>query len=191
MAEKDHIEKEETIDKQGASGESQEVDEKRTEETKEEHVVEAELTEEEKLKGENEALKDKYLRLYSEFENYRRRTAKERLELVKTASEGVIMDLVPVVDDFERALNVEDTNVESLREGNLLIYNKFYNVLESKGLKSMGELIGTTFDPETQEAISMVPAPSEEMKGKVIDVVQKGYLLGDRVIRYAKVVIGA
>jgi len=88
-------------------------------------------------------------------------------------------------------LNVEDTNVESMREGNLLIYNKFYNVLESKGLKSMGELIGTPFDPETQEAISMVPAPSEEMKGKVIDVVQKGYLLGDRVIRYAKVVIGA
>lgn len=191
MAEKDHIEKEETIDKNDPTESSGEADENTTEEMREESTVEVELTENEKLKAENAELKDKYLRLYSEFENYRRRTAKERLELIKTASEDVIMDLVSVVDDFERALNVEDTNVGSIREGNLLIYNKLYTVLESKGLKSMGELIGTPFDAETQEAITMVPAPSEEMKGKVIDVIQKGYLLGNKVIRYAKVVIGA
>jgi len=191
MAEKDHIEKEETIDKNDPVENSVEVDENKIETLGEESTAEVELTENEKLKKENAELKDKYLRLYSEFENYRRRTAKERLELIKTASEDVITDLVSVVDDFERSLNVEGGDVESIREGNLLIYNKLYNALESKGLKSMGELIGTPFDAETQEAITMAPAPSEEMKGKVIDVIQKGYLLGDKVIRYAKVVIGA
>src|SRR5690554_6233240 len=191
MAEKDHIEKEETIDKNDPVENSVEVDENKIETLGEESTAEVELTENEKLKKENAELKDKYLRLYSEFENYRRRTAKERLELIKTASEDVITDLVSVVDDFERSLNVEGGDVESIREGNLLIYNKWYNAIESKGLKSMGELIGTPFDAETQEAITMAPAPSEEMKGKVIDVIQKGYLLGDKVIKYAKVVIGA
>src|SRR5690606_8177487 len=126
-----------------------------------------------------------------EFENYRRRTSKERLDLIKSASEVVITDLIPVVDDFERALKSQETNLESLREGNELIYSKLYKVLESRGLKSMGDLVGTDFDAETQEAITMIPAPSEEMKGKIIEVVEKGYTLGDKVIRYAKVVIGS
>lgn len=146
---------------------------------------------EDKLREENQELKDKYLRLYSEFENYRRRTAKERLDLIKSASEVLMTDLIPVVDDFERAIKTGESDPASLLEGNQLIYNKFLKVLESKGLKSMGDLVGAEFDAETQEAISMVPAPSEEMKGKVIEVVEKGYTLADRVIRYAKVVIGS
>lgn len=151
-----------------------------------------ELSVEDKLKAENQELKDKYLRLYSEFENYRKRTAKERLDLIKTASEDVIMDLIAVLDDFERAMKTEEVeDLESVKEGTLLIYNKFFKILENKGLKSMGELVGEAFDAETQEAITMVPAPSEELKGKVVDVVEKGYTLGDKVIRYAKVVIGS
>lgn len=156
-----------------------------------EEETETELSVEEKLKAENLELKDKYLRLYSEFENYRRRTAKERMELIRTASEGVITDLLPVVDDMERALAIENLEVEGLMEGNHLIYNKLCKTLESKGLKPMGDLAGTAFDAETQEAITMVPAPSEEMKGKIIDVVEKGYTLGDKVVRFAKVVIGS
>lgn len=188
MVEKDNLEKKEAT-KENLSEES--VEPQEGEQHVEEPAKKAELSEEDKLKAENQELKEKYLRLYSEFENYRRRTAKERLDLIKTASEDVLVDLIPIVDDFERSLKTEEKETQSLIEGNQLIYNKLLKVLENKGLKPMEELIGTAFDAETQEAITMAPAPSEDMKGKIIDVVENGYTLGDKVARYAKVVIGS
>lgn len=147
---------------------------------------------EEKLATEVAELKDKYLRLYSDFENFRKRSSKERLDLITTASEEVLRDLIPVVDDFERAIRVSEAQQGGENnEGNLLIFHKLLRILESKGLKPMVNLIGKPFDADTQEAITQVPAPNEELKGKVIDVVEKGYTLGDKVVRYAKVVIGA
>jgi molecular chaperone GrpE len=148
---------------------------------------------EQKMQQEINDLKDKYLRLYSEFENFRRRTAKERIDLIKTASEDVIKEIIPVVDDFERAFKASEYEADGtkVREGNHLVFHKLVRILESKGLKAMDGLIGKTFDPETQEAITQIPSPSEDMKGKVIDVVEKGYTLGEKVVRYAKVVTGA
>lgn len=144
-----------------------------------------------KLTAENKELKEKYLRLYSEFENYRRRTAKERLDLIKTASEDVIVEMLPVLDDFERALKAESAGInESSNEGIRLIYQKLLKSLGSKGLKPMEELTGASFDADLHEAITQIPAPSEELKGKIVDVVEKGYFLGEKVVRYAKVVIG-
>ncbi len=150
-------------------------------------------SEENKLEYEVADLKDKYLRLYSDFENYRKRTAKERLDLISTASEEVIKDMIPVVDDFERAFKASENEVDGskVREGNLLIFQKLVKILGSKGLKPMEDLIGKPFDPETQEAITQIPALSKELKGKVVDVIEKGYVLGDKVVRYAKVVTGA
>lgn len=151
------------------------------------------LSQEEKLQREVAELKDKYVRLYSEFENYRRRTSKERLDLIKTASQDLMIEIIPVIDDFERAFKASENeeNPVKVRDGNHLVFNKFVKILENKGLKPMDDLIGKTFDPDTQEAITQIPSPKEDMKGKVIDVVERGYTLGDKVIRYAKVVIGA
>lgn len=153
----------------------------------------AEENKEAKLEAEVAELKEKYLRLYSDFENFRKRTSKERIELITTASEDVLRDLLPVVDDFERAFKASQTEVDAakIREGNQLIFYKLVRILESKGLKVMGDLIGKPFDADTQEAITQIPAPSEDLKGAVIDVVEKGYTLGDKVVRYAKVVTGA
>ncbi|MBW3468781.1 nucleotide exchange factor GrpE [Arthrospiribacter ruber] len=153
----------------------------------------SEISLEEKLQQEVQELKDKYLRLYSEFDNYRRRTSKEKLDLIKTASEDLVKEILPVIDDFERAFKAseQEEDTQKVREGNQLVFQKLLKVLESKGVKSMDDLIGNTFDPETQEAITQIPAPSEDLKGKVIDVVEKGYTLGDKVVRYAKVVTGA
>lgn len=152
-----------------------------------------EESQESKLQTEVAELKEKYLRLYSDFENFRKRTSKERIELISTASEDVLRDLIPVVDDFERAFKASEaeTDLVKIREGNQLIFQKLVRILEAKGLKVMGELVGNSFNPDTQEAITQIPAPSEELKGKVIDVVEKGYTLGDKVVRYAKVVTGA
>jgi molecular chaperone GrpE len=138
-------------------------------------------------------LKNKYLRLYSDFENYRKRTSKERLDLITTASEDVLKDLIPVVDDFERSLKASESETDStkVREGNLLIFQKLVRILTSKGLMPMEDLVGKSFDADTQEAITQIPAPSEKLKGKVVDVVEKGYKLGDKVVRFAKVVTGA
>lgn len=146
-----------------------------------------------KLEAEVADLKDKYLRLYSDFENFRKRTAKERIDLIKTASEEVLKELIPVVDDFERAFKASEGELDpvKIREGNQLIFHKLVRVLESKGLKVMEDLTGKPFNPDTQEAITQIPSPSEEMKGMVIDVVEKGYTLGEKVVRYAKVVTGA
>lgn len=137
------------------------------------------------------AIEDKYLRLYAEFDNFRRRTAAERIELFKTANQEVLVALLPVLDDFERAMksiqNAADVN--AVKEGVELVSNKLRSILVQKGLKPM-DAIGKEFDSEYHEAITKIPAPSEELKGKVVDEVEKGYFLNDKVIRFAKVVIG-
>ena len=136
-------------------------------------------------------LNEKYLRLYSDFENFRKRTAREKIELIDSASRNVILDILPVIDDFERAIesnkNIEDP--ETLREGFLHIYNKLQSILEKEGVKPM-RTIGEPFDMEFQEAVARIPAPEEKLKGKVIDETEKGYFLNDKVLRYAKVVVG-
>lgn len=178
---------------------SEEVNEDNRTEEEKEAAAEAEAKDEElsdfeKLEIELAESKDKFLRLYSEFENFRRRNAKERLELVKTASEELISDLLPVIDDFERAEKAFEEHAQkeddSLQEGFLLIKNKFERTLTNKGLKAMDSEAGIEFDSDIHEAITKIPAPDEKLKGKVVDVVEKGYLLNDKVIRFAKVVIG-
>jgi len=139
-----------------------------------------------------EELNDKYLRLFSEFDNFRKRTQKEKLELFKTASEDVVVALLPVLDDFERALKQnEDEDMDiNHKEGIELIYNKLKKTLEQKGLECL-ESQGKEFDTDFHEAITNIPAPTPDMKGKVVDVVEKGYKLNDKVIRFAKVVVGS
>lgn len=136
-------------------------------------------------------MNDKYLRLYSEFENFRKRTAKERIELISSAGGGVIKSILPVIDDFDRAIkaNSESEDKTVLKEGFELIRQKMINILTQEGLKPM-EAINTTFDTDLHEAITQIPAPSDDMKGKVVDVVEKGYYLNEKVLRFAKVVIG-
>jgi len=134
--------------------------------------------------------RDKYLRLYSEFENFRRRTTKERLEWMQNASKDLMVELLPIVDDMERALkSMQQAGDTNASEGMELIYKKFYGTLEKKGLKPMNAQ-GEVFDAEIHEAVTQFDAPSEDMKGKVIDELEKGYFLNDKVIRYAKVVVG-
>lgn len=136
-------------------------------------------------------LNDKYLRLYSEFDNYRKRTLKERSELIKTAAEEVLKAVLPVIDDLDRAVkaneSVEDAAV--IKEGMGLIAHKLKNITQQKGLQSF-ESKGLAFDPDVMEAITHIPAPTDEEKGKVVDEIEKGYKLGDKVIRFAKVVVG-
>lgn len=136
-------------------------------------------------------LNDKYLRLYSEFDNYRKRTSKERLELFKTAGQDILTDLLPVLDDFDRAMQNMDSSddAEAIQTGINLIYSKFKSILENKGLKHF-KSIETEFDPEVHEAITKIPAPNKKLKGKVVDEIEKGYMLNDKVIRFAKVVVG-
>lgn len=164
---------------------------------KEEEVKGEELIVEEQdpmaeLQQQYNELNDKYLRLYSEFENFRRRTAKERLDLMKSAGEDVCKLLLPIIDDFERArANMEKaSDVPSVKEGVELIYHKLVKELTNKGLKPM-EAKGQVFDSEFHEAITQIPAPSDDMKGKVVDEIEKGYFLNDKVIRFAKVVVGS
>ena len=135
---------------------------------------------------------DKYLRLYSEFENYRKRTAKEKLELIGTASEGIMKDLLPIIDDFERAINSNEDSEDltSIKEGVKLVSQKFKSILTQKGLKDIEVEQGSEFDVDFHEAITKIPAPSEDLKGKIVDVVEKGYMLQEKVIRFPKVVIG-
>ncbi len=143
-----------------------------------------------RLKEELEGAKDKYLRLYSEFENFRKRTAKEKLELIQSANEQLLQTLLPVADDFERAGNsFKDKNEKDL-EGFFLIHSKFKKVLELYGVKTMDIGKGSDFNADLHEAITQVAAPEPFLKGKIIDVVEKGYVLNDKVIRYAKVVVG-
>jgi len=141
--------------------------------------------------SEYQELKDKYLRLVAEFDNYRKRTLKEKVDLLGTASRDVITALLPVLDDFDRAKKSADAegSKEVFSEGVQLVYHKLYKILEGQGLKPM-ESDGVSFDPDQHEAITEIPAPTSEMKGKVVDTIEKGYLLKDRIIRYAKVVVG-
>ena len=143
------------------------------------------------LKQENGELKDKYLRLFAEFDNYKKRTVREKLDLMRNAAQDTLSELLPVLDDFDRAkLNAEDTKSdESLSEGILMVYNKLYSTLNGFGLKAM-ESTNEVFDPELHMALTEIPAASEEMKGKVVDTIDKGYYLNDKIIRHAKVVVG-
>lgn len=135
-------------------------------------------------------LNDKYVRLYSEYDNYRKRTANEKIELIKTAAEGTISAMLPVLDDFERALpTMEKSEDKNNYEGALLIYNKLKKTLEQKGLEEINAS-GTDFNTDEHEALTQIPAPDESMKGKVMDVIQKGYKLNGKVIRFARVVVG-
>jgi molecular chaperone GrpE len=136
-------------------------------------------------------LQDKYMRLMAEFDNYRKRTLKERMELLKTAGEDILVNILPIVDDFERGLQAMERteDVEALKQGVSLIYNKFRDFLNQRGVKEI-DAVNQDFNVDLHEAITKIPAPEENLKGKVIDVVSKGYVMNEKVIRFAKVVIG-
>jgi molecular chaperone GrpE len=154
-------------------------------------VMTEELTAEQKLTAELASERDKFLRLFAEFENYKRRTAKERLDLFKTANQEVLVAMLPILDDFDRAMaEIGKSGDESLLKGVALIHEKFKNTLTGKGLETVSINPGDAFDADFAEAITQIPAPSEDMKGKIIDVVEKGYKLGDKIIRFPKVVTG-
>lgn len=145
----------------------------------------------EKLEAEKKDLNDKYLRLFSDFDNYRKRTSKEKIESFKTAGVGVIKELLTVIDDFDRAIenNKVAEDIDAVKEGFGLIHNKFTSILKAKGLTEVAAK-GETFDVDKHEAITQIPAPSEDLKGKVVDVIEKGYALNDSVIRFPKVIVG-
>ena len=145
----------------------------------------------EKIQAELEEQKDKYIRLFAEFDNYKRRSAKERIELIQTAGKEVITSLLDVLDDSERAEKQLQTSndLEQIKKGIELVFGKLRSTLQAKGLKAM-ESINTDFDVEKHEAITEIPAPTEKLKDKVVDEVQKGYYLNDKIIRFAKVVVG-
>jgi len=151
-----------------------------------------ELSAEDKLKQEVAELNDKYLRLFAEFDNFKRRTQKERVELLQTAGKDVVVSLLPVLDDFERAIKATEntTEVAPVREGIVLVQTKLKSILNQKGLKEI-ESINTEFNTDLHEAITQIPSPTDEQKGKVIDELEKGYTLNDKVVRFAKVVVGA
>ncbi len=179
---KDQVE--ETID--------QAIEDIEDEETPENDQSEKEpVSEDEALKEELQKEKDKFLRLFAEFENYKRRTSKERLELFKTANQEVMTALLPVLDDFDRALKeIQKTEDKNLLKGVELIHTKFRETLKNKGLEPVAVEEGDAFDPDKHEAITQIPAPNDELKGKIVDVVEPGYKLGERIIRYPKVVTG-
>ena len=154
-------------------------------------VVEDELSVEEQLTQDLAKEKDKYLRLFAEFENYKRRTSKERIELFKTANQEVLLAMLPVLDDFDRAIvEINKSDDELLTKGVELIHEKLKSTLVSKGLEQVEVKAGDAFDADFAEAITQIPAPSDKLKGKIVDVLEKGYKLGDKIIRFPKVVIG-
>lgn len=156
-----------------------------------ENTETAELSELAKVQAELAELNDKYIRMYSEFDNYKRRTARERIDLLQSASRDLVVALLPVVDDFERAEKAFDVSqdLEALKEGVKLVHHKLKSILAQNGLVPM-ESIGKEFNVDFHEAITNIPAPTKDLKGKVVDEVEKGYLLKDKVIRFAKVVVG-
>ncbi|WP_372769747.1 nucleotide exchange factor GrpE [Lutibacter sp.] len=175
---------------------SKKKDSKESEEIRDKNINEQEtqaVSVEEQLKNELNQEKDKFLRLFAEFENYKKRTARERIELFKTANEDLMTVLLPILDDFDRALNeikkAKDEDDELLK-GVELINNKLRNSLAQKGLNVINVEAGDVFDVELHEAITQIPAPSDDLKGKIIDVLEQGYKLGEKVIRYPRVVIG-
>lgn len=167
---------------------TEEIKEQKKEKTHKKSKIEEQL---EKSETEIIELKDKHVRLQAEFDNYRKRTLKERMELLKTANEGLLVSILPVIDDFDRAMQTLDQTQEEshVKDGVKLIYNKFQEFLKQNGVKEI-EAKEKEFDTDLHEAITKIPAPSEELKGKIVDVVQKGYCLNDKVIRFSKVVIG-
>ncbi|MGC1514881.1 MAG: nucleotide exchange factor GrpE [Maribacter sp.] len=167
------------------------LNENRKEQELDNEMQEEELTEEQELRNELAKEKDKFLRLFAEFENYKRRTSKERIELFKTAGQEVIVSLLPVMDDFERAMKeLAKSEDKEVFKGIELINVKLRETLKSKGLQEVEVKTGDVFDAEIHEAITQIPAPEKKMKGKVIDVIEKGFSLGDRIIRHPKVVVG-
>lgn len=171
--------------------------EKAEEKDEERAGTEAEIA---RLQAEVAEQKDKYLRLYSEFENYRRRTAKERAGLIQTAGKDIMLEILPILDDFARAEKSFpeekegkelDPMIVAIRDSVKLIHHKLRRAMEQKGLKPMESSVGQPFDADIHEAITQIPAPSEEMKGKVVDEIERGYYLGDKILRFAKVVVGA
>ncbi len=152
-----------------------------------------ELSAEEQLKAQVEELNDKYIRLLAEFDNFKRRTAKERIELFKVANQETLKAMIVVLDDFDRAQKSMDSasDIDALKEGLKLVHHKLKSTLQAQGLAEMENSIGKVFDTDQHEAVTNIPAPNEEMKGKVVDELEKGYLLNDKVIRFAKVVVGA
>ena len=179
------------IEEDGAITSDEEVLEVEVEELPvldEKQLLEAKMAE---LESANKEMNDKYLRLSAEFDNYRKRTLRERMELTKTAAESVMLSILPVTDDFERAMHSieQGMDFEATKEGILLIYNKFKEFNKQNGITEI-EAVGKSFDTDLHEALTKIPAPSEELKGKIIDVIQKGYYLNDKVIRFAKVVVG-
>ncbi len=154
-------------------------------------VQQPELTVEEQLTEDLAKEKDKHLRLFAEFENYKRRTAKERIDLFKTANQEVLQAMLPVMDDFDRAMTqIVKSEDEAIVKGVELIHEKLKNTLVSKGLEEVEVRIGDVFNADFAEAITQIPAPSDDLKGKIVDVLEKGYKLGDKIIRFPKVVIG-
>ncbi|NJB37466.1 nucleotide exchange factor GrpE [Croceivirga sp. JEA036] len=149
------------------------------------------MSKEEQLQEELGKEKDKFLRLFAEFENFKKRTSKERMELFKTAGQEIMTSMLPVMDDFDRALKeIAKTEEKELLKGVELISTKFRETLKNKGLEEVAVEAGETFDAELHEAVTQIPAPDDSMKGKIIDVIEKGYKLGDRIIRHPKVVVG-
>lgn len=185
-----------TVEETTVENTSEEIpSENDSEATEEEPVKEApkkeesKLSETERLQKELGEMKDKYLRIFAEFDNYRKRTIKERQEIIKLAAKDSLGAMLPAVDDFSRAIRLANDSEEKIPEGVILIYNKLFKALEQQGIKEM-ETTGQDFDPELHEALTKIPAPSEELKGKIIDTIEKGYYLNDKIIRYAKVVVG-
>lgn len=183
----ENIDQKEILDKNKSGNEDVNTETEATE-----TASETQITEEDKLRAEATDWQNKYLRLYAEFDNFKRRTSKERLELLQMAGKDVISDLLPILDDFERAQKSIETatDMEAVAEGIRLIHHKLKNILAQKGLKEM-ESVGNEFNADIHEGITNIPAPSEDMKGKILDELEKGYYLHDKVIRFAKVIIGA
>ena len=173
--------------KENTKEEEIKIDEQEPQVEQNQEKVKKELTPEELIQQE----KDKYLRLFAEFENYKKRTSRERIELFKTASQELMTSLLPIMDDFDRGLSeIKKVKDKELLKGMQLINDKFKNTLTQKGLTEIEVKEGDVFDAEIHEAITQIPAPSDKLKGKVIDAVEKGYKLGEKIIRYPKVVIG-
>lgn len=154
-------------------------------------AAEAQAGEQEQLKAELEKEKDRFLRLFAEFENYKKRTSRERIEMFKTAGQDVMQAMLPVLDDFDRAMNqISKAEDKNLLKGVELIHNKFKDILRSKGLEAVDVNPGDSFDADVHDAVTQIPAPNEKLKGKIVDVVEKGYKMGEKIIRYPKVVTG-
>jgi molecular chaperone GrpE len=200
MSKKDKAQKDIDMDKPNDNMENETMDQEEKDEArskegkgpkskKKKQPTKAEELEE--LKIQYAELNDKFLRLFADFDNYRKNCNKDKIDLVKTASQRVIEGLLPVLDDFDRAIEANKDRSESDEQlnGFMLIYNKLFTFLKQQGLQPMDSL-GKEFDTDYHDAVTQIPAPSDDMKGKVVDVIQKGYLLNDKIIRHAKVVVG-